>query len=554
MPNAPSSAPITIGLAEVHEAISATRPDDACLVFRDRRFTWGEVTERTRRLANALLDRGLGCHTERSDLDGHVSGQDHIGVYLHNGNEYLEVMLGALKARVASFNINYRYVAEELRYLLDDAHARAIVVHSQFAPILAEVLPDLAHLDVILQVPDDSGNDLLPGAVWYEDALAAASPDRPNVKWSADDLYMLYTGGTTGMPKGVMWRNGDAMVECFGGSRTATTVEEFVAEANTGLQALLAPPFMHGAGHWMSFRTWLGGGTIFVQSVPEQLDPVDIWTLVESERLNFLLIVGDAFARPLLDELEHPTGRGPYDLESLTVLLSGGAALSANLKVEFLQHLPTVMIVDGLGSSEAGGQVSHVSAGGNASTGTFELTSGNVILSPELDAVLAPTDTTTGWLAKTGRLALGYLGDADKTARTYPTIDGQRYAAPGDRARFVDDHPDDFMVELHGRDSVTINSGGEKIFAEEVEAAIKAHPGVYDCVVAGRPSERWGSEVVAVVRIRSGHDVADTDLLSEAARHIARYKLPKAIVHVNEIVRSPSGKADYRWAKSIAQA
>ena len=266
------------------------------------------------------------------------------------------------------------------------------------------------------------------------------------------------------------------------------------------------------------------------------------------------MIVGDAFARPLLDELEHPTGRGPYDLESLTVLLSGGAALSANLKVEFLQHLPTVMIVDGLGSSEAGGQVSHVSAGGNASTGTFELTSGNVILSPELDAVLAPTDTTTGWLAKTGRLALGYLGDADKTARTYPTIDGQRYAMPGDRARFVDDHPDDFMVELHGRDSVTINSGGEKIFAEEVEAAIKAHPGVYDCVVAGRPSERWGSEVVAVVRIRSGHDVADTDLLSEAARHIARYKLPKAIVHVNEIVRSPSGKADYRWAKSIAQA
>ncbi len=554
MPHAPSSAPITIGLAEVHEAISATRPDDSCLVFRDRRFTWGEVTERTRRLANALLDRGLGCHTERSDLDGHDSGQDHIGVYLHNGNEYLEVMLGALKARVASFNINYRYVAEELRYLLDDAHARAIVVHSQFAPILAEVLPDLANLDVILQVPDDSGNDLLPGAVWYEDALAAASPDRPNVKWSADDLYMLYTGGTTGMPKGVMWRNGDAMVECFGGSRTATTVEEFVAEANTGLQALLAPPFMHGAGHWMSFRTWLGGGTIFVQSVPEQLDPVDIWTLVESERLNFLLIVGDAFARPLLDELEHPTGRGPYDLESLTVLLSGGAALSANLKVEFLQHLPTVMIVDGLGSSEAGGQVSHVSAGGNASTGTFELTSGNVILSPQLDAVLAPTDTTTGWLAKTGRLALGYLGDADKTARTYPTIDGQRYAVPGDRARFVDDHPDDFMVELHGRDSVTINSGGEKIFAEEVEAAVKAHPGVYDCVVAGRPSERWGSEVVAVVRIRSGHDVADTDLLSEAARHIARYKLPKAIVHVNEIVRSPSGKADYRWAKSIAQA
>jgi fatty-acyl-CoA synthase len=554
MQNAQSIPRTDVGLAEVHEAIAATRLDDLCLVFRNRRFTWGEVTERTRRLANALLDRGLGCHTERSDLNGHLSGQDHIGVYLHNGNEYLEVMLGALKARVAPFNINYRYVAEELRYLLDDANASAIVMHSQFAPVLAAVLPGLTNLDVILQVPDDSGNDLLPGAVWYEDALAAASPDRPDVEWSADDLYLLYTGGTTGMPKGVMWRNGDAMVECFGGSRTATTVAEFIAEANTGLQALLAPPFMHGAGHWMSFRTWLGGGTIFVQSIPERLDPVDIWTLVESERVNFLLIVGDAFARPLLDELAHPTGRQPYDLASLTVLLSGGAALSSKLKVEFLEHLPTVMIVDGLGSSEAGGQVSHVSAGGNASTGTFELTSGNVILSPDLDAVLPSTDTTTGWLAKTGRLALGYLGDADKTANTYPTIAGERYAVPGDRARFVDDHPDDFMVELFGRDSVTINSGGEKIFAEEVEAAIKAHPGVYDCVVAGRPSERWGSEVVAVVRIRSGHDVADSDLLSEAARHIAQYKLPKAIVHVSEIVRSPSGKADYRWAKSIAQA
>jgi len=548
------AAPVTIGLAAVHEAIAATRPEDTCLVFRGQRFTWQEVTDRTRRFANALLDRGLGCHTERSALADHESGQDHLGIYLHNGNEYLESMLGALKARVASFNINYRYVAEELHYLLDDAQASAVIVHSRFAPVLAEVLPSLPRLEVIFQVPDESDHELLPGAVWYEDALAAASPDRPAVDWSADDLYMLYTGGTTGMPKGVMWRNGDAMVECFGGSKTATTVEEFVAEADTGLQALLAPPFMHGAGHWMSFRTWLGGGTIFVQSVPEQLDPVDIWTLVERERLNFLLIVGDAFARPLLDELEQPTGRGPYDLDSLSVLLSGGAALSATLKAEFLAQLPTLMIVDGLGSSEAGGQVSHVSAGDEASTGTFELTAGNVLLSADLDAVLEPTDTSTGWLAKTGRLALGYFGDADKTARTYPTVDGRRYAVPGDRARFHNDDAVDLMVELHGRDSVTINSGGEKIFAEEVEAAVKAHPGIYDCIVAGRPSERWGNEVVAVVRIRDGHDVDDAALLAEAERHIARYKLPKAFVRVDEIVRSPSGKADYRWAKQVVVA
>jgi acyl-CoA synthetase (AMP-forming)/AMP-acid ligase II len=534
-----------LGVAEVHEAIAATRPDELCLVFRERRLSWADVTERTRRLANHLVAEGLGCHVERDRLSGHESGQDHIGIYLHNGNEYLETMLGAFKARVAPFNINYRYVAEELRYLLDDAGATAIVVHSQFAPTLAEVLPDLPRLRVVLQVADGSGNDLLPGAVWYEEAIAAASPRRPAVDWSADDLYILYTGGTTGMPKGVLWRNGDALVECFGGSRTATTLDEHVANATTRLRALLAPPFMHGAGHWMSFLTWLGGGTVYVQSVPEQLDPADIWSLIERERLTFLLIVGDAFARPLIDELE----RTHYDLDSLTAILSGGAPLSASLKEELLSHLPAVMIVDGLGSSEAGGQVSHVSAGGSASAGTFEISPGNVVLSAELDRVLDVGEDEIGWLAKSGRLALGYLGDPGKTARTYPVVDGVRYAVPGDRARLLAGG----IVELHGRDSVTINSGGEKIFAEEVEAAIKAHRGVYDCVVAGRPSERWGNEVVAIVRRRDGHDVDDAALLSEAQRHIARYKLPKAIVYVDEIERSPSGKADYRWAAAVAR-
>ena len=530
-------------VAEVHEAIAATRPDDTCLVFRDRRLTWSDVTERTRRLANHLLGAGLGCRTERSELQGHESGQSHLAIYLHNGNEYLECMLGSFKARVAPFNVNYRYVAEELRYLLLDARAEAVVVHSQFAPTLAEVLPELPELRVILQVPDSSNHPLLPGAVWYEDALAAASAERPAVQWSPDDLYILYTGGTTGMPKGVLWRNGDANVECFGGSR-ADTLEGVVAEATGGLKSLLAPPFMHGAGHWVSFRTWNSGGCVYVQSVPERLDPVDIWSLVERERLNFLLIVGDAFGRPLLDELD----RTRYDLSSLTVMLSGGAPLSANLKDEFLAHLPTMMVVDGLGSSEAGGQLSQVSAGGAATTGTFPISPGNHVLSADLDRELQAGDPEIGWLAKSGRLALGYLGDPAKTARTYPVVDGVRYAVPGDRARLRADG----IIELHGRDSVTINSGGEKIFAEEVEAAVKRHPAVYDCVVAGRPSERWGNEVVAVVRVRPGHTVTDDELRTEAERHIARYKLPKAFVYVAEIVRSPSGKADYRWAKQVA--
>ena len=536
--------PATIGVAELHEAIAATRPHQECLVFRDRRFTWAQVTERTRRLANYLASQGLGCSVERDALPNWESGQDHLAIYLHNGNEYLESMLGAWKARVAPFNVNYRYVAEELTYLLNDSGATAIVVHSRFTPLLADVLGNLPRLRVIIQVPDSSNEPLMDGAVWYEDALASASADKPAAGYSGDDLYILYTGGTTGMPKGVLWRNADAVVECFGGSKTAATLDEHVAEAAGALRSLPSPPFMHGAAHWIAMRTWLTGGSIVIQSHTDRLDAEDIWSTVEREKVNFLLIVGDAFARPLLDGLKERE----YDLSGLVTILSGGAALSANLKVEFLGHLPWVMMVDGLGSSEAGGQLSQVSAGNSASTGSFPWAPQNHILSEDMTSVLEAGHEELGWLAKSGRLALGYLHDEAKTKRTYPVVDGVRYVVPGDRARLTAD----MMIELHGRDSVTINSGGEKIFAEEVEAAVKAHPGVYDCVVAGRPSERWGNEVVAIVRMKDGHAPDEESLLRTAEEHVARYKLPKKFVFVGEIVRSPAGKADYRWAKQVA--
>jgi fatty-acyl-CoA synthase len=540
-------------LADLFDAVSAAVPDRECLVWRDRRLTYAQVAERTNRLANHLVAAGLGAHTERDALHGHESGQDHLACYLHNGNEYMESMLGAYKARVAPFNVNYRYVAEELRYLLNDAAARAIVYHSTFAPRLAEVLPDLPSLTVLLQVDDGSGIDLLPGAQWYEEALASASPDRPDVERSPDDLYILYTGGTTGMPKGVLWRQADIYVGALGGRNLGTggeweSVEQVVEGArNGGARLLPAPPFMHGAGHWLALNAMNGGNTVCIQDDTVGLDADDVWRTIEREKVNILLIVGDAFGRPLVDQLEAATEQSePYDLSSLLMVISGGAPLNSTIKDRFLAQLPTVMVMDAVGASETGSQMSHMSAAGQAaSTGTFTPGPGAAIVSEDLSTALEAGHAEVGWLAQKGRVPLGYLGDAEKTARTFPVIDGTRYSVPGDRARLTADG----VIELYGRDSVTINSGGEKIFAEEVEQAIAHHPDVYDVVCAGRPSERWGQEVVAVVQLREGAVATEEDLLAEAAVHVARYKLPKAFVFRDAIVRSPAGKADYRWAR-----
>ncbi len=545
-------------LADLNDAVSAAIPDRECIVWRDRRLTYADVAERTNRLANHLIGAGLGIRTERSELGGHESGQDHLACYMHNGNEYMESMLGSYKARVAPFNVNYRYVAEELGYLLNDADARAIVFHSTFASRLAEVLPDLPALTVLLQVEDGSGVDLLPGARWYEDVLADASPERPDVQRSPDDLYILYTGGTTGMPKGVLWRQADIYVGALGGRNLATgseweSVEEIVEGARSaGARLLPAPPFMHGAGHWLALNAMNSGNTICIQDDTVGLDADDVWRTIEREKVNILLMVGDAFGRPLVDQLEVAADKGsPYDLSSMLMIISGGAPLNSTIKDRFLAQLPTVMVMDAVGASETGSQMSHMSAAGQAaSTGTFTPGPGAAIVNEDLSNALDAGHAEVGWLAQKGRVPLGYLGDAEKTARTFPVIDGARYSVPGDRARLTAAG----VIELYGRDSVTINSGGEKIFAEEVEQAIAHHPDVYDVVCAGRPSERWGQEVVAVVQLRLGATATEHDLLAEAATHVARYKLPKAFVFREAIVRSPAGKADYRWAKEqVAQ-
>jgi acyl-CoA synthetase (AMP-forming)/AMP-acid ligase II len=537
-------------LAEVHEAVAAANPDRAAIIHPGGTVTYQELTERTRRLASALAARGLGCHTERSELAGHESGQDHLALYLHNGPEYLEGMLGAFKCRMAPFNVNYRYVAEELRYLLDNAGARAVIVHDAFAPTLAEVLPQLPDLQLVVQVPDDSGNPLLPGAVRYDDLLAEGSPEPLDLELSPDDLYILYTGGTTGMPKGVLWRQHDIFIGAMGGRPFGQAVpfadlgSIVEASKNGGARMMSVAPLMHGAAQWGTFTAFTSGNTVAFTGKPTGLDPVDVWTTVEREKVLTLQIVGDAMGRPLIDELE----RGSYDLSGLLALVSGGAALGSTLKERFLEVVPHAIVLDAVGSSETGAQMGHTSLKGAASTGSFTPGAGTSVVDADLTRELEPGSPEVGWLAERGHVPLGYLGDADKTAATFPVIGGTRYAVPGDRAIWRADG----AIELLGRDSVTINSGGEKIFAEEVEQALAHHPQVYDVIVVGRPSERWGSEVVAIVQVAEGETVTDEELLAEAEQHIARYKLPKVFLRRDQLVRSPAGKADYRWAKATA--
>ena len=538
-------------LATINEAIAEAIPDREAIVFRDRRFSYADFTRRSRRFANLLIERGLGCHTERNALDPWRSGQDHLGIYLYNGNEFLEGMLGAYKARVAPFNVNYRYVDEELVYLLNNAKTRALLYHSSLAEHVDRVREKVPSLELLIQV-QDAPAPLLEGAVEYEAALAASSEERPRREWSPDDLYILYTGGTTGMPKGVLWRQCDILIATLGARRTdgevLQTIDQYVSRAQaSNRRHLPAPPFMHGAGHWVALQAFNTGGTVVIQNEVRHFDAADVLDLIEAERVSNLLLVGDAFGRPLADEL----ARRERDLKSLRYVMSGGAVMTAKLKAELLDYLPQIRIIDTAGSSETGGQGSQVSsAATGAGTGRFRLAPHNAVLSEDLTRKLEPGHDGLGWWARAGNIPLGYLDDEAKTAETFPVVDGVRYSVPGDKVRLLEDN----SLELHGRESVTINSGGEKIFAEEVETALKHHDAVFDAVVAGRPSERWGNEVVAIVKLKDGAEVTEASLLEECGRHIARYKQPKAFVFVDEILRSPAGKADYRWAKEQASA
>ncbi|MFI5718683.1 aldehyde dehydrogenase family protein [Nocardia sp. NPDC051750] len=551
-PSATGAEPL-FTLVSATDAAASAIPDRALIVQGDRTHTYAQIADRSRRLAAYLHAQGLGCRTERPDLANHEVGQDLLGIYAYNGSEFVESMIGAFRARVAPFNVNYRYVENELHYLLADSGAAALVYHAAFAPTLAEVLPELPGLRVLIQIADSSGNALLDGAVDYETVIASTEPEPLPVEPSPDDLYVLYTGGTTGMPKGVLWRQHDIYMGACGGKdvNSGVTVGSCAeiaerAAANPGVKLLLVPPLIHGAAQWALLTAMTTGQTIVLSPVTDRIDAEEIVRTIEREQVSVAIVVGDALARPLLAAVE----AGTADTSSLVALANGGAVLSPAVKERWIAAVPGLAVLDGVGSSETGTQMHHVSAAGFVSTGKFSAGVDTRVVAEDFGSVLEPGHDGIGWLAQRRFTPLGYKGDAKKTAATFPTIDGVRYVLPGDRAR----HLADGVVELLGRDSATINSGGEKIFAEEVEIAISSHPAVADVLVVARPSERWGQEVVAVVELVEGASAGFDDLVAHAAESLARYKLPKAVVFCPAIVRSPAGKADYRWAREQAAA
>jgi acyl-CoA synthetase (AMP-forming)/AMP-acid ligase II len=525
-------------LADLWEAVADAIPDREAVVRGERRLTYADLDERATRLAHALASRG-------------VDAGDHVAVYLVNSVEYLETMLAAFKLRASPINVNFRYVEDELRYVLDDCDADAIVVDREFAPKLAAVEGSLPRLRARLVVDDGTGTVVAPALLHdeYETAVADASPVRDFAPRSPDDLYVLYTGGTTGKPKGVMWRAEDIFFAALGGGRLGgehiRRPEDIIEGLGTGLRCHPACPLMHGTAQWMTFATLYAGGTI-VLAEDRSFDALRTWELVAREHIAFLVIVGDAFARPLVEAFDQLDPS--VDVSSLTVVLSGGAILSPAVKETWAARLPATVLIDGFGASETGGQGQSLAAAGGPVPGAprFQVTDDTTVLDDDLRP--APVGVV-GKLARRGHVPLGYYKDPEKTAATFPVIDGERWSVPGDHARLEADG----TVTVLGRGSVSINTGGEKVYPEEVEGALKSHAAVFDAVVVGVPDDRWGERVVAVVQFRPGASASLTELDDHARVHLAGYKVPRDLVVVDSVKRSPSGKPDYRWARAVAQ-
>jgi acyl-CoA synthetase (AMP-forming)/AMP-acid ligase II len=528
---------MTFNLADLFEAAVDSFGEREYLVAAGERRTFAEMDARANRLAHYLSDQGVGPG-------------DHVGIYSLNSVEWVETAWAVFKLRAVWININYRYVKDELRYLFTNADLVALVHQAGFGPQVTELLPELSDLRLVITVDDGSGQPRPEGAVAYEDAMAAGSPERDFPPRSNDDHYVLYTGGTTGLPKGVVWRHEDVFYALGGGvdPHTNTRVErpEEMVEKGKGGAVTLLPiaPLMHGATQWSIMgQSFVGNRTILVP----KFDPHEVWSLVESERVNSIMITGDAMGKPLVEALDDPGAS--YDLSSLLAITSSAALFSSPVKDEFFKHFPDLIIVDAIGSSESGnnGMVT-IGKGDTAmkSGPTVSVLGNTVVFDDDLNRV-EPGSGVIGKIARYGDIPVGYYNDPVKTAEVFINVDGVRYVMPGDFATLEEDG----TITLLGRGSVSINSGGEKIFPEEVESAVRSHPEVFDAIVVGAPDERWGQRVAAIIQPRADKHPTLEDIQVHCRQAIAGYKVPRQLHVVEAIVRSPSGKPDYRWAADI---
>ncbi|ANR94047.1 acyl-CoA synthetase [Mycobacterium avium] len=531
---------VALNIADLAEHAIDAVPDRVALICGDEKLTYAELEEKANRLAHYLLDQG-------------VKKDDKVGLYCRNRNEIVIAMLGIVKAGAILVNVNYRYVEGELRYLFDNSDMVALVHERQYSDRVANVLPDTPNVKTILVVEDGSDKDYQRyGGVEFYSALEKGSPERDFGPRSADDIYLLYTGGTTGFPKGVMWRHEDIYRVLFGGTDFATG--EFVkdeydlakaAAENPPMIRYPIPPMIHGATQSATWMSIFSGQTTVL--APE-FNADEVWRTIHEHKVNLLFFTGDAMARPLLDALNKDHD---YDLSSLFLLASTAALFSPSIKERLLELLPNRVITDSIGSSETGfGGTSIVAKDAPHAGGPRVTIDHRTVVLDEEGNEVKPGSGVRGLIAKKGNIPVGYYKDEKKTAETFKTFNGVRYAIPGDYALVEEDG----TVTMLGRGSVSINSGGEKIYPEEVEGALKGHPDVFDALVVGVPDPRYGQHVAAVVQPRPGTRPSLAELDRFVRSEIAGYKVPRSLWLVDEVKRSPAGKPDYRWAKEQTEA
>lgn len=528
--------------ADVYEAIAARVPEHPCQTQGDRVISWGEFDARTNALAHDLVAAGL-------------ARQSKVAAYLYNGPEYLETYIAAFKGAFAPVNTNYRYGPEEVAYLFDNADAEAVIFHASFAPLIEGIRSRLGKVKRWYAVAE-AGHAVPAWAVDYDEVVGRGdtTPVRPSWGRSPDDLLLLYTGGTTGMPKGVMWRQDDLFNVLGSGGNAVlgippvTSVDELVARldpAQPGLVLLSACPLMHGTGQFSSLLAMNVGGSV-VTLPSRSFDVAELLATVESRRVQTLIIVGQAFAGPILENLE--SGPGRYDLSSLLMISSSGVMWSQENKQGLLKHIPQVILFDSFGSSEAVGMGGSVSTAGAAvETAKFQLGPTCAVFTEDGRRV-APGSGERGLVAVGGFIPVGYYGDEAKTKQTFRVFEGQRWSVPGDWAEVLADG----TLVLLGRGSVCINTGGEKVFPEEVEEVLKRHSSVRDAVAVGIPDDRFGETICAVVEATPGSTPTLDELNAHVKSALAPYKAPRHLVLIDTIGRAPNGKVDYKRLKGVA--